>query len=492
MIKIYIISRVEKIFVEGNKKMEAIMKAVNTALGFVYDNILSIAMMVMLIAVGVFLTVRTGLFQFKYFGYVMKSTVGSLFDKTQHTKDKNSVSPFQAVTTALAGTIGTGSIAGLATALVLGGPGAVFWMWISALVGMVTKYSEIVLAIKYREKDETGAWRGGPMYYIKNGLGLKWLAVIFAVFAMIACIGTGNATQSNSISGVLESNFKVAPWITGIVLTVLVGAVIIGGVKRIASVNEKLVPVMAVFFILASIVALIFNAARIPAAFGLIFREAFNFKAAFGGVAGYGILSAMRYGIGRGVFSNEAGLGSAPIAHSASSTNDPVKQGMWGVVEVLITTIIICTMSALVVLTSGIYTDAFNAGTTPTVSGAALSSAAFNEAVPYVGGFGIAVATIFFSLSTILGWAYYGETCAGYLFKKHEKVAVWVYRIVYVAFVFVGAVAKIDIVWLVADCFNALMAVPNLIALIVLSKVVVTATKEHLAAKKGLNLNIDK
>lgn len=472
--------------------MDAIMNAVNSALGFVYDNILSIAMMFMLIAAGIFLSIRTGFFQFRRFGYVMKSTIGSLFDKNQHAKDKNSVSPFQAVTTALAGTIGTGSIAGLATALVLGGPGAVFWMWISALVGMVTKYSEIVLAIKYREKDESGAWRGGPMYYIKNGLGFKWLAVLFAVFAMIACIGTGNATQSNSISGVLDSNFNIAPWITGAVLTVLVGAVIIGGVKRIASVNEKLVPIMAIFFILASVIALIFNGSRIPMAFGLIFSEAFNFKAAFGGVAGYGILAAMRYGIGRGVFSNEAGLGSAPIAHSASSTNDPVKQGMWGVFEVFITTIIICTMSALVVLTSGIYTDAFANGTTPDVSGAALSSAAFNEAIPYVGGIGIAIATVFFSLSTILGWAYYGETCAGYLFKKHEKTAVWVYRIIYVAFVFVGAVAKIDIVWLVADCFNALMAVPNLIALIILSKVVVTATKEHLAARKGLNLKNDK
>lgn len=468
--------------------MSAIIAAVNTALGFVYDNILSIAMMVLLITVGVFLSVRTGFFQFKRFGYTMKSTVGSLFDKNQHAKDKNSVSPFQAVTTALAGTIGTGSIAGLATALVLGGPGAVFWMWISALVGMVTKYSEIVLAIKYRERDESGAWRGGPMYYIKNGLGFKWLAVLFAVFAMIACIGTGNATQSNSIAGVLESNFSIAPWITGIVLTAIVGVVIIGGVKRIASVNEKLVPIMAVFFILASVVALICNAERIPAAFGLIFSEAFNFKAAFGGAAGYGILSAMRYGIGRGVFSNEAGLGSAPIAHSASSTNDPVKQGMWGVFEVFITTIIICTMSALVVLTSGVYTDAFYAGATPSVSGAALSSAAFNEALPYVGGYGIAVSTIFFALSTILGWAYYGEVCAGYLFKNHAKCAVWVYRIVYVAFVFIGAIAKIDIVWLVADCFNALMAVPNLIALIALSGVVVAATKEHFVARKGLGL----
>ncbi len=462
---------------------ESGMNGLNGVLSFAYDNILSIAMMILLIAAGIFLSVRTGFFQFRRFGYVMKNTIGSLFNKNMHQRDKGSVSPFQAVTTALAGTIGTGSIAGVATALVLGGPGAVFWMWVSALLGMVTKYSEIVLALKFREKNETGAYTGGPMYYIKNGLGIKWLAVLFAAFAMIACIGTGNATQSNSISGVLASNLNIAPWITGIVLTAIVGVVIIGGVKRIATVNEKLVPVMAVFFIIACIVALIFNINRIPDSFALIFKEAFNFKSAFGGVAGYGILAAMRYGVGRGVFSNEAGLGSAPIAHSASSTEDPVKQGVWGVFEVFITTIIICTMSALVILTSGIYSTAFNAGVEPSVSGAALSSAAFNEAIPYVGGIGIALSTVFFALSTILGWAYYGEVSVGYLFKNHSKTAIIIYRVIYVIFVFVGAIADIKIVWLVADCFNALMALPNLIALIGLSGLVVKITREHFAKK---------
>lgn len=463
------------------------INALNSALGFAYDNILSIAMMVLLIAAGIFLTVRTGFFQFRRFGYVLKNTIGKLFNKNMHQKDKGSVSPFQAVTTALAGTIGTGSIAGVATALVLGGPGAVFWMWISALFGMVTKYSEIVLALKFREKNGNGAYLGGPMYYIKNGLGIKWLAsllaALFAAFAMIACIGTGNATQSNSISGVLNMNFNIAPWITGIVLTVIVGVVIIGGVKRIATVNEKLVPVMAVFFIVACIIAIICNIDKIPTAFALIFKEAFNFKSAFGGVAGYGILSAMRYGVGRGVFSNEAGLGSAPIAHSASSAEEPVKQGVWGVFEVFITTIIICTMSALVILTSGVYSDAFNAGVAPSVSGAALSSAAFNEAIPYVGGIGVAIATVFFALSTILGWAYYGEVSVGYLFKKHSKVAIIIYRVIYVAFVFIGAIAEINTVWLIADCFNALMALPNLIALIGLSGLVVKITRDHFAKK---------
>ena len=461
------------------------MQIITDAISFIYDNILSLSMLVLLISTGIFLTIKTRFFQFRRFGYVMKNTVGSLFNTKLHEKDSKNVSPFQAVTTALAGTIGTGSIAGVATALFAGGPGAIFWMWVSALLGMVTKYSEIVLSLKYREKNEAGAWLGGPMYYIKNGLRMKWLAAIFAVFAMIACIGTGNATQSNSISGVIYDTFNVAPWITGIVLTVITGVVILGGVKRIASVNEKLVPVMAVFFILASVVALVFNASSIPTAFGLIFKEAFNFKAAFGGVAGYGILSAMRYGVGRGVFTNEAGLGSAPIAHAASSTKDPVKQGLWGAFEVFITTIIICTMSSLVVLTSDIYLDAFNKGIDPSVNGAVLSASAFGEALPYVGNIVISVATVFFALSTILGWAYYGEVSASYLFKSHEKKAVLIYRIIYISFVFVGAVAEIGIVWLIADCFNALMALPNLIALIALSGVVVKATKEHFAKRNN-------
>ena len=452
--------------------------------GFVYDNILSIAMMVLLIFGGLFISIKTGFLQFRKFGYMTKNTLGTLFDKKLHTKEKGGVTPFQAVTTALAGTIGTGSIAGLATALVLGGPGAVFWMWISALLGMVTKYAEIVLALKYRERNEDGSYAGGPMYYIKNGLGIKWLAVLFAIFATLACFGIGNTTQANSISGILDSSLNIAPWITGIVLTVLVAAVILGGVKRIAAVNEKLVPIMAVFFILAAIVAIAFKIDRIPATFALIFKEAFNFKSAFGGVAGYGIILAMRYGIGRGVFSNEAGLGSAPIAHAASSTKDPVKQGLWGMFEVFITTIVICTMSALVVLTSDVYMNSFNSGVAPDVSGAALSSAAFNEALPYVGGIGVAVATVFFALSTLFGWAYYGETCIGYLFKGHRKIAVTVYRLLYVAAVFVGAVSEINIVWLLADCFNALMALPNLVALISLSGVVLTATREHFK-KKG-------
>lgn len=466
--------------------MDLILDKIGEINSFIYDNFLSIAMLVLLIATGLFLSVKTRFLQFRKFGYTIKNTLGSLFSKNQHESDKGSVTPFQAVTTALAGTIGTGSIAGLATALVSGGPGAVFWMWISALLGMVTKYSEIVLSIKYREKNEKGAYVGGPMYYIKNGLGMKWLAALFAVFAMIACLGTGNATQSNSIADVMNKTFEVPVLLTGLVLTLIVGAVILGGVKRIASVNEKLVPFMAAFFIISAVAALILRLDRIPEAFALIFKEAFNFKSAFGGVLGYGVISAMRMGIGRGVFSNEAGLGSAPIAHAASSTKDPVKQGLWGMFEVFITTIVICTFSALVVLTSDAYfvsSSEFLATGSAAINGASLSSAAFNEALPGIGSIGVAISTIFFSLSTILGWAYYGEVCAGYLFKKHRNAAVWVCRIVYVAFVFIGTTVNLQVIWGIADTMNALMAVPNLIGIIGLYKVVKSLTKEHFEKK---------
>jgi AGCS family alanine or glycine:cation symporter len=271
----------------------------------------------------------------------------------------------------------------------------------------------------------------------------------------------------------------------------IVALVILGGVKRIASVNEKMVPTMAIFFIVSALVVLGINVTKIPSAFELIFTEAFNFKAAFGGVAGYGVLSAMRFGVGRGVFTNEAGLGSAPIAHSASSATSPVKQGLWGMFEVFATTIIICTMSALVILTSDAYSAIFAVqNLNPELNGAALSGAAFNEALPVIGEYGVAIATIFFSLSTILGWAYYGEVCVGYIFSKRRKVAVTIYRIVYVAFVFVGAVSNIGIVWLIADCFNVLMALPNLIALTVLAKQVADLTKQHFENKNSALPNL--
>ena len=428
-------------------------------------------MLSLLIGTGLFLSIKTGFIQFRKFSFMLKNTILSLFSKSQHQKDDSGVSPFQAVATAMAGTIGTGSIAGIATAIVSGGPGAVFWMWISAFLGMVTKFSEIVLSLKYREKNKDEKWVGGPMYYIKNGLNLKWLAALFAIFAMLACLGTGNATQSNSISVALQSTLGISPYITGGILTIIAVAVILGGMKRIAAVNEKLVPFMAVFYVACSFFAVIVNFEKVPDAFSLIFREAFNFKAAAGGVSGYGIMLAMHYGFSRGVFSNEAGLGSAPIAHAASSTKSPVQQGLWGMFEVFFTTIIICTLSALVILTSGIWE-------TGTAHGSALSIASFNSVLPYVGGWIVTLATIFFALSTILGWAYYGEVSIEYL-THNSKIAVQIYRYCYIIFVFVGAVGNLELIWSISETMNGLMAIPNLIGIIGLSKVVKTVTRDY-------------
>lgn len=460
-------------------KVLEIIQTVNGAInGFVWGPV----MLTLLIGTGLFLSIRMKFSQFTKLGYAIKNTVGSLFKKDQHNKDESGVSPFQAVATAMAGTIGTGSIAGIATAIVSGGPGAVFWMWISALLGMITKYSEIVLSLHFREKNEKGEWVGGPMYYIKKGVKIKWLgttlAALFAVFTMCACLGTGNATQSNSISGALNLTLGIPEIITGIVLTVIVGATILGGMKRISSINEKLVPFMAIFFVFCSLLAIIVNIRQVPQAFALIFKEAFNFKAAFGGVAGYGIMTAMRFGFARGVFSNEAGLGSAPIAHAASSAKSPVDQGLWGMFEVSFTTIIICTLSALTILTTGIWETA-------EISGAPLCIESFNAIIPGIGGIIVTLSTVFFALSTILGWAYYGEVSIQYLTNKSKK-AVLVYRIIYVLMVFVGAVGSLDLIWSISETMNGLMAIPNLVGLISLSGVVTKLTKDYFSDKKKL------
>ena len=453
--------------------MSSVIETVTTINNVINGIVWGPIMLTLLIGTGLLLSARM---KFPKFGYVMRNTIGSLFKGKQHQKDSSGVSPFQAVSTAMAGTIGTGSITGIATALVAGGPGAIFWMWISALLGMVTKYSEIILSLKFREKNEKGEWTGGPMYYIKNGLGLKWLAVLFAVFAAITCLGTGNATQSNSVAVALDSVLGIPPLVTGIVLTVLVALVIIGGIRRIAAVNEKLVPFMAVFYVVCAVIALIINADKVPGTFALIFREAFNFHAAAGGAAGYGIILAMRFGFARGVFSNEAGLGSAPIAHAASSTKEPVEQGIWGMFEVFFTTIVICTLTALVILTSGVID-------TTAAKGSALCIAAYNSVLPGVGAVCITLATVFFATSTTLGWAYYGEKAVEFLFHKSQK-AVFIYRLIYISCVFLGAVGNLDIIWNISDTMNGLMAIPNLIGVIGLSGIVVAATKEYFAKEK--------
>jgi AGCS family alanine or glycine:cation symporter len=382
------------------------------------------------------------------------------------------VSPFSALMTCLAATIGVGNIAGVATAIALGGPGAVFWMWMTALVGMATKYAEVLLAVHFREKDAHGRWVGGPMYAIKNGLGRRWawLGTLFAVFGGVAGFGIGNMVQSNSIAAALQNSFDISPAVTGIVLTVITGAVILGGIKRIAAVSNWLVPFMAVGYVIAAMVVLVYHWQDIPQAFALIFETAFTGTAAVGGFAGAAMLAAIRYGVARGIFSNEAGLGTAGIAQAAGMSNDPVRSGMIGMMGTFFDTIVVCSMTGLAIVVSG----AWQSGKT----GAELTQLAFQSAMPGVGGEVVAIALAIFALTTILGWSYYGERCWQFL------VGSWTirpYRVLWTVAVFFGAVTHLDLAWTIADTLNALMAVPNLIALLVLSPVVVQLTRAGLA-----------
>ncbi|AFP29133.1 alanine/glycine:cation symporter family protein [Marinobacter sp. BSs20148] len=380
------------------------------------------------------------------------------------------IPPFQALMTALSATVGTGNIAGVATAVFLGGPGALFWMWLTALVGMATKYSEAVLAVRFRETDGRGVYMGGPMYYIRNGLGKNWawLGVLFAIFAAIAGFGIGNTVQANSVADVIEASFGVPHWVTGLVLMVLVGMVLIGGIKRIGQVASALVPLMAIFYLMAGLSVLAINAAELPAAFALVFKHAFSPIAAEGGFAGAAVWAALRFGVARGIFSNEAGLGSAPIAHASAKTNSPVNQGMVAMLGTFIDTIIICTITGMVIITSGVWTSG--------VSGAELTSMAFESALPGVGNYVVAIALAVFAFTTILGWSFYGERCMEFLFGARAVVP---YRIAWILALPVGASLNLGFVWLVADTLNAMMALPNLIALLLLSPVVFRLTREH-------------
>ena len=456
------------------------MEFITSVNSFLNDIVWGPYMLVLLVGTGIFVSIRLKLFQVTRIGVWCKGTFGSL---NKRYKSGANITPFQAVTTALASTVGTGNIVGVATAIVAGGPGAVFWMWVSAFFGMMTKFAEIVLAVKFREVDKDGVHYGGPMYYIEKGLKCKWLAVVFAVLGALACFGIGNMTQVNSIATTVQETFGVAPIIVGIVVAAIVFLVVIGGIKRIAKVTEKLVPFMAVFYFIGGIVVIIMNAGKLGAAFNEIFAGAFSLQSVGGGLMGYVIAQAMRYGFARGVFSNEAGLGSAPIAHAASSTNEPVKQGLWGIFEVFVDTIIICTITALTILVSGAYTGAEG------LNGAALTLAAFEQALPgvaQISGYFVTIAMICFALSTILGWAYYGERCIGYIFKGN-KIADLAYKILFVGLVVVGAVGGLTLIWDIADTLNGMMAIPNLIAVIALNGVVVAATKDYLdRRKKGI------
>lgn len=380
------------------------------------------------------------------------------------------ISGFNALMTSLSATIGTGNIAGVATAIYAGGPGALFWMWCIAVVGMATKYAEAVCAVKYREIDDMGKHVGGPMYYIKNGLGPKWawMGTLFAVFGAIAGFGIGNTVQANSVADVMNTNFGISHAVTGLVLMVFVSLVLIGGIQRIATVAGKLVPFMAISYVAAGIIILIINIAEIPHALNLIFSHAITPVAAEGGFLGATVLAAIRYGVARGVFSNEAGLGSAPIAHAAAKTNNPVRQGSIAMLGTFIDTIIICSITGLVIIVSGAWTSG--------ETGAALSSKAFAMALPGAGSYVVTFGLMIFAFTTLLGWSYYGERCVEYLFGTKSIVP---FRLLWVFAIPLGAMAKLDFVWLLADTLNALMALPNLIALILLSPVVFSLTREY-------------
>lgn len=427
-------------------------------------------MLVLLVGTGIFLTFRSSFPQVFKFGYVLKNTIGKLMEKGEGAE--GDITPFQALSTALAATIGTGNIAGVATAIATGGPGAVFWMWFSAFFGMVTKFGEVVLAVRYREQKPDGSWAGGPMYYISKGMGdnWKWLAALFAFFGAFASFGIGNMTQANSVAAALEANFSIPPLVTGIILMVFTGLVIVGGIKRIAQVTEKLVPFMAIFYIVGGLIILVTNISALPAAFALIFRNAFTPSAAAGGFAGATVMQAMRYGVARGVFSNEAGLGSAPIAHAAAKTDHPVRQGLWGIFEVFADTIVVCSITALTIIVTG----AWQSGQT----GAALTSHAFSLGLAGIGGYIVAIGIVLFAYSTLIGWAFYGEKCIEYLLGTG---AVKVYRYVFLPFIVLGAVGALEPIWLLADTLNGLMAIPNLIGLLALSGVIVKLAREYFA-----------
>lgn len=441
-------------------------------------------MLALLVGTGVYLTIRTGCIQVRWFGYIMKNTVGSLFRKDDKKEGGKNLTPFQAVTTALAGTVGTGNIAGVTGAIFVGGPGAVFWMWVSAFFGMCTKYAEIALAMKYRITDEKGVHKGGPMYYIENGLGKNWkpLAVIFAILGGLASFGIGNIAQSSEIAGAMKGLVGLNPLITGILLAVIIAFVLVGGVKRIGQVTSYMVPFMAMFYIAAGIIVIVMKINMVPAVLVNIVTSAFSFEAVGGGVFGYAIMVAMKQGFARGVFSNEAGLGSAPIAHAASSTEDPAEQAIWGVFEVFIDTIVICTITAMTVLLSGIELgpDALSAY----ASKGAAAVYAFNSILPgTIGGLIIQISLLFFALSTILSWSYYGERCWGYI-SNNNKIVNAVYKVIFILFCIVGATGSGTLMWDIADTLNGMMAIPNLIALLFLSGVVVNITKDYFKDKK--------
>lgn len=429
-------------------------------------------LLLLLVGTGLYLTLILGFLQFRALPFALKQT---FISHKQHDHDGD-VSHFGALMTALSATIGTGNIAGVATAMVAGGPGAVFWMWVTALVGMATKYAESLLAVKYRTTNNKGEMSGGPMYFIELGLGRnwKWLAIAFALFGTFASFGIGSSVQANTVADTIYANFGISKWQVGLALTLFTAVVVLGGIKSIAQASSVIVPIMAVVYILGGMVIIVQHIDLVGQAFALIINEAFTAQSVGGAVLG----TAVRYGVARGLFSNEAGLGSAPIAAAAAKTDHPVRQALVSMTGTFLDTIVVCSITGLVLAIGYIHAgDSFG-----DLKGAALTTLYFNNLMPNVGGFIVSFGIVFFAYSTILGWCYYGEKCAAYLFGDKFVIP---YRVIYTATVMLGTVLTLDIVWTFADIFNGLMALPNLIALLLLSKVVVSETRDFIARRKS-------
>jgi AGCS family alanine or glycine:cation symporter len=448
------------------KNLDQLTILFHTLGGYVWGPLL----LVLLVGTGLYLTIRLGALQIR----LLPIALHMAFSKGKNPNLPGDISQFQSLMTALAATIGTGNIAGVATAVVLGGPGALFWMWVSAFFGMATKYAEGLLAVKYRVTEADGTMSGGPMYYISLGLKMKWLGMSFAVFGMIAALGTGASVQSNSLAQSMQSSFGVSGWLTGIVLTAITSLVILGGIKSIGRVTAVIVPFMAAVYLLGGLTVIVTNIEGLWPALHLIISDAFTGSAIAGGAIG----TVIRYGVARGVFSNEAGLGTAPIAAAAAKTDQPVKQALVSMTGTFIDTIIVCSITGIVLVMGGQFTSG--------VTGAALTAQTFDAMLPGPGGWIVTIGLIFFAYSTILGWSYYGEKCAQYALGKR---IVWPYRFLYTAFVMIGTVVSLDLVWAVSDVVNGLMAFPNLVGIVLLSGVVIKETQAYLAAERAHKLN---
>ncbi len=429
-------------------------------------------MLLCFLLVGLLFTIGTHFFQVRWFPQWMRLTIGSVLSRNSPKKDlsAHSITPFQALSTALAAAIGTGNIVGVAIALSTGGPGAIFWMWASAFLGMMTSFAEKTLGIRYRYKDVKNRWVGGAMVYMEKGLHCKWMALLFAALCIPVSFGMGNLSQSNSMAQAMENAFGISPAITGGVAAVLIGIILLGGIKRIAGVTEKLVPIMAILYLAAGCAVILLHIRRLPQALGTIFADAFSIRSAAGGAMGYGMARAMRTGVSMGVFSNEAGLGTSVIVHCDAEVKEPVEQGMWGIFEVFADTLICCTVTALAILTAGVWSPSC------TQSGAALCAAAFSTVFGVAGEKFIAVSIVLFAFATLIGWSYYGERAVSYLLGDR---AVPYYKIFFAAVVLLGSMVKMELAWSLSDTFNALLAIPNLIAVTILSREVFGMTKDY-------------